>query len=249
MHVIRDRTRPPPEKGFRMNVLVVQNFDGTGLGQVAKALDEIGATVDLRKVHRGDPLPNDADGHAAAVILGGGQNALADDEFPYIPALLELARDFSVKDKPLLGICLGSQLLARAFGGVNQIGGATEFGWCAVSLTDDGAGDPVMKAVPRDFSIFQWHDDTFSLPPEAIHLASSSIASNQAFRIGRATYGVQFHFEADLPLVQEWNVAFADYIATYQPDWPSRFENEVARHASGADSVGITIARGWARLI
>jgi GMP synthase-like glutamine amidotransferase len=232
-----------------MNVLVVQNFDGTGLGQVAKALDEIGATVDLRKVHRGDPLPDSADEHAAAVILGGGQNALADDEFPYIPALLDLAREFSAKDKPLLGICLGSQLLARAFGGVNQIGGATEFGWCPVSLTDDGANDPVLKALPRDFSIFQWHDDTFSLPPEAVHLASSSVVSNQAFRIGRATYGVQFHFEADLPLVAEWNVAFADYIATHQPDWSRRFESEVARHAEGADRAGLSIARGWARLI
>ena len=112
---------------------------------------------------------------------------------------------FRRKDKAVLGICLGSQLLARAFGGTNQIGGAREFGWCPVSLTQDGAADPVLRVAPRDFSIFQWHDDTFGLPPGAIHLARSAEAENQAFRIGRATYGIQFHFEADRRLVGEWN--------------------------------------------
>jgi GMP synthase-like glutamine amidotransferase len=232
-----------------MRVLVVQNFDGTGLGQVGAALDEIGAEIDLRKVHLGDGLPPNASGHDAAVILGGGQNALSDEAFPYIPVLLELARDFEGKDKAVLGICLGGQLLARAFGGVNQIGGATEFGWCPVSLTDEGATDPVLKGLPRSFQIFQWHDDTFSLPPSAAHLASSGVAANQAFRIGRATYGIQFHFEADQRLVQEWNREFADHIAQNQPEWPARFEAEAADHGPGADAAGLSIARAWAKLI
>jgi GMP synthase-like glutamine amidotransferase len=232
-----------------MRVLVVQNFDGTGLGQVAIALDEVGAEIDLRKVHHGDPLPPTADGHHAAVILGGGQNALADEAFPYIPALLELARDFEAKDKAVLGICLGSQLLARAFGGVNQIGGASEFGWCPVSLSDEGLADPVLKGVPCDFSIFQWHDDTFSLPPDAAHLASSRVAANQAFRIGRAIYGIQFHFEADRRLVREWNREFADHIAQHQPEWAANFEGEAERHGQAADLIGISIARAWAGLI
>jgi GMP synthase-like glutamine amidotransferase len=232
-----------------MRVLVVQNFDDTGLGQVETALAEAGAEIDLRMAHRGDALPATAEAHDAAVILGGGQNALADEEYPYIPSLLELARDFHARDKAVLGICLGSQLLARAFGGRNQIGGATEFGWCKVRLTEHGTEDPLLKAVPEEFPIFQWHDDTFSLPPGAVHLARNGIAANQAFRVGRAVYGIQFHFEADRKLVRDWSTAFAATIANRYPDWPERLDRDAASHGPGADEVGLAIARAWVGLI
>jgi len=216
---------------------------------VGYALAEAGAEIDLRQAHRGEALPDSSDGYAAAVLLGGGQNALADDDYPYIPALLDLARDFEAKDKAVLGICLGSQLLARAFGGTNHIGGAREFGWCPVCLTEEGAADPLLGAAPRDFSIFQWHDDTFTLPKGALHLASSGVAENQAFRVGRATYGIQFHFEADQRLVREWSTAFAGTIAEHQPGWAHSLESEAARHGPGADAAGLAIARAWVGMI
>ena len=112
-----------------MRVLVVQNYDNTSLGQVGTALAEAGAEIDVRRAHLGEALPDSADGHDAAVVLGGGQNALADADYPYFPRLLDLLRDFERRDRAVLGICLGSQIIARAFGGTNQIGGASEFGW------------------------------------------------------------------------------------------------------------------------
>ncbi|PDQ18539.1 GMP synthase, partial [Mesorhizobium sanjuanii] len=172
-----------------MRVLVVQNYDNTGLGQVGAALAEAGADLDLRRPYQGEALPEDAAQHDAMVVLGGGQNALADDDYPYFPALLELTRDFAGKDRAVLGICLGSQLVARAFGGENRIGAANEFGWCGVSLTPDAKVDPVLGALPENFPIFQWHDDTFALPENAVRLAGNDVAENQAFRIGRAVYG------------------------------------------------------------
>ena len=132
-----------------MRVLVVQNFENTGLGQVGAALAEVGAEIDLCNAHLGEALPADAGGHDAMVMLGGGQNALDDDHSPYFPQLVELARDFVGKDKAVLGICLGSQLLARAFGGENRIGGATEFGWHGVSLTQEAEDDPVLRRSAR----------------------------------------------------------------------------------------------------
>ncbi len=232
-----------------MRVLVVQNYDNTGLGQVGTALAEAGVGTDICRAYMGEALSPDATGHDALVILGGGQNALADDTHPYFPALLGLIRDFAARDKAVLGICLGSQLIARAFGGENKVGGATEFGWHTISLGEKAGTDAVLGALPERFSIFQWHDDTFSLPPGALRLASSEVAQNQAFRIGRAVYGFQFHFEADRALVRQWCDLYAPAVAVRHPGWAGRLDSEAARHGPQADAVGLAIARAWVAAI
>ena len=232
-----------------MRVLVVQNFDNTGLGQVGAALKEAGAELDIRNAHHGDTLPESAAGHDALVVLGGGQNALDDEAFPYIPPLLALMRDFGDSDRAVLGICLGSQLLARAYGADNLLGAAPEFGWQKVALTGEAKDDPVLGSAPESFPIFQWHDDTFTLPRGAVRLAGNQAAHNQAFRIGRAAYGIQFHFEADRSLVRHWNAAFADFLAEHQPDWLDRHEGEAALHGAQADATGLALARAWVAAI
>lgn len=233
-----------------MRVLIVQNFEGTGPGQVGSALAEAGAQMDIRKPYSGEALPGSAAGHDAIVVLGGAQSAVDDDAHPYLPSLVELLRDFGDNGRSVLGICLGSQLLARAYGGRNLIGGASEFGWHEVSRTDEGGTDTVLTAVPRTFRSFQWHEDTFTLPPGAVRLAASETAQNQAFRIGRATYGMQFHFEADRSVVQDWNVIFADYLAERRPDWlPRRHGEEQSAHGAAADAAGMALARAWVATI
>jgi len=233
----------------RRRVLIVENYDNTAIGQVGAALAEADAEIDLRRAHLGDPLPDGADGHDAVVVLGGGQNALSDTEYPYFPGLIDMLADFERRDRAVLGICLGSQLLARTFGATNHIGTASEFGWQQVSLTETGKEDPVLGALPSAFPIFQWHDDHFTLPERATRLATNGVAENQAFRIGRATYGFQFHFEADQPLVREWNASFGSAIAARHPNWADRFEEEAARHGPGADAAGLAIARAWVKTI
>ncbi len=232
-----------------MRILAIQNYDGTGLGQIATALDEAQAEVEIVRTHAGEPLPSLADGHDGLVVLGGAQNALADAEHPYLPDLVALMRDFALADRAVLGVCLGHQLLARAFGATNLIGAAPEFGWQDVDLTDEGAADPVLRVAAARFPIFQWHDDTFTLPAGAIRLAGNEAARNQAFRIGRAAYGMQFHFEADRPLVRQWSSAFAGWLAERQPGWPERLEAEAARHGPAADTTGLAIARAWTAMV
>lgn len=232
-----------------MRILAVQNYADTGLGQIARALEEAEARVEIVKMHEGAALPSLADGHDGLIVLGGAQNALADDDHPYLPQLVALMRDFALADRAVLGVCLGSQLLARAFGARNLIGAAPEFGWNEVALTREGMADPVLRVAAERFPIFQWHDDTFTLPKGAIRLAGNDAAMNQAFRVGRAAYGIQFHFEADTPLVRHWSRQFAAYLAERQPDWQERLEGESARHGPVADATGLALARAWVAMV
>lgn len=232
-----------------MRVLVVENYRSTPLGQVGTALGEAGAEVDFRQAHLGAALPGTAAEHDALVVLGGEQNALADEACPWFPGLVELVRDFGAADKAVLGICLGAQLVARAYGGENILGRPVEFGWHAVRPTEAGRDDPVIAGLGGGSPIFHWHEDTFSLPAGAIHLATSDMTQNQAFRLGRATYGIQFHFEADRPLIEGWNRDFAGSIRDNAPDWPARYPDEAARHGPQADATGLDLARRWVRMV
>ena len=232
----------------RMRILVVQNFEDTGLGQIATALDEKNAVVTIVQAHLGEPLPAAA-GYDGLIVLGGGQNALDDEGSPWFPELLGLMRNFVDSDRATLGVCLGSQLLARAYGADNLIGAASEFAWREVELTEDGREDAVLGGLPERFPVFQWHDDTFTLPRRGERLAGNLDAHNQAFRIGRAGYGIQFHFEADRKLVRQWNDTFAGWLAERQPGWPQRHEREAALHGPAADAAGLAIARAWVAVV
>ncbi len=232
-----------------MRVLVVENYPNTTLGLVGEALDEAGATVQLVRTHAGDPLPAAPDGFDALVLLGGAQSAIDDADHPYLPAEAQLARRFGDAELPVLGICLGAQLIARAYGARNILGQPLEFGWHEVRATAEGRSDPVLSAMGSAAPVFHWHLDTFTLPERAVRLAESDQTSIQAFRIGRATYAVQFHFEADTQLVAAWTQDFADEIAARTPDWFARHAGEASLHGAAADRAGRGLARAWTRLL
>ncbi|HHV67565.1 type 1 glutamine amidotransferase [Brucella intermedia] len=228
-----------------MGVLVVQNYQGSGLGQIEPILTDAGFSIDLRHPYDGDTLPADDDGYQALIVLGGEQNALADDECPYFPHLLELIRKFGGSDKAVLGICLGSQLIARAYGGENILDRPMEFGWREVQLTEEGKSDPFLSAAGEAFPIFHWHRDTFSLPKNAIHMATSDMTPHQAYRIGRAVYGTQFHFEADTKLVAEWNDQLGGLISGFAPQWTEQYPVLAETLGIKADAAGAVLAKAW----
>jgi GMP synthase (glutamine-hydrolysing) len=232
-----------------MRVLVVENMIHSDLGQVGVALGEAGAEIDLRRPFTGEALPADIHAHDALVVLGGEQSAIDDHVHPYLPQLARLMRAFADADKAVLGICLGSQLLARAHGAENLLGQTCEFGWHDVALTAAGEGDPVLNAAGTSFPIFEWHADTFTLPAGAVRLATNPAVANQAFRIGRAAYGMQFHFEAGTRVVEDWNRIFEDQIMGIDPHWLERYPEHAARHAEQADAAGLALARAWVRTI
>lgn len=239
---------PDVRKGPDMQVAIIENTRATNHGQVGVALHEAGARIDLYKPWAGQPLPASVNADAL-VVFGGEQTALDDHTHPYLPALAQLMADFTARDRAVLGICLGSQVLARAFGGQNLLGAAPEFGWCDVALTEVGREDPVLGAMPAEFPIYQWHSDTFTLPETAVQLARSTGAAQQGFRIGRATYGTQFHFEANRAVVRDWLRTFPEAIAKAKPGWAEGFEDEAASRGAAADAHGLAIARAWVAMV
>lgn len=231
-----------------MKILIVENYPGTPLGIVGEALAEAGAELSVVVAHGGDPLPAAPDGYAGMVMLGGAQSALDDNDYPHLPELVALTRAFGAADKAVLGICLGSQIIARAYGGENILSRPVEFGYRPVTPLPEAAADPVLSALAGPTPAFHWHQDTVTLPPGAVRLAESAMTPIQAFRVGAKVYAVQFHFEASGKIVSDWSVGFAEHIAAHTPDWPQRVTGEVAAHAPAADTLGLDLARRWVRL-
>lgn len=232
-----------------MRVAIVENTAVTHHGQVGVALHEAGAQIELFKPWRDQRLPENTAEFDALVVFGGEQSALDDGLHPYLPRLAATMRAFSQADRAVLGICLGSQVLARAFGAANHLGTAAEFGWCEVTLTDAGRADPVLGALPAAFPIFQWHIDTFTLPAGAAHLARSGVAVQQGFRIGRATYGLQFHFEANRRVVADWVREFPEAVAARDSGFAATLPDGRGAAGVAADAVGLAIARNWVALV
>lgn len=232
-----------------MRVAIVENTEVTHLGQVGVALAEAGALIDIWRPWSDGRLPDDMDRYAGLVVLGGEQSALDDHTHPYLPGLCSLMRGYADADGAILGICLGSQLLARAHGAANHLDRAREFGWHRVTTTEAGAQDPVLSVAGGGFPIFQWHSDTFDLPEGAVRLATNGNAVNQAFRIGRAAYGTQFHFEASRAVVEAWNRGFPEAVERRHPGWHGDFAAIAGEHAPAADAAGLAMARAWVSLL
>ena len=236
-------------KGGQMRVAIVENTRITHHGQLGVALHEQGARIEVFRPWQNGVLPAAGD-HDALVVFGGEQSARDDHSHPYLPALAQTMRAVSDTGRAVLGICLGAQVLARGFGADNHLGTAPEFGWRDVTLTDDGRADPVLGQLPADFAIFQWHSDTFTLPEGAAHLARSATARHQCFRLGRATYGMQFHFEANRAVVADWTREFPQLVERNHPGWVERDHAALAPTlGAAADATGLAIARAWVALI
>jgi GMP synthase-like glutamine amidotransferase len=178
-----------------MTILVIENDRQTPAGIVGQELAVGGAELLTLRPHEGEPMP-DGDGRfEGLVILGGPQHAGDEAGYPAFAALLPLIRAFHQEAKPVMGVCLGAQLIARAFGERVYPFGGMEMGYLPVRLTADGRRDPLLRGLELEHRIMQLHEDTFDLPRGAKLLMTNGTCANQALRIGATTYGFQFHLE------------------------------------------------------
>ena len=136
--------------------------------------------------------------------MGGPQSANEDDRYPYLAQEKVLLRQAVEQEIPFLGICLGGQLLASALGAQVARHVTSEIGFFEVHSTDAGKDDPLLEGLSEYQRVVQWHDDVFSLPTGAVLLATSQEVPNQAFRIGRRAYGLQYHIEMTPAMLDTW---------------------------------------------
>jgi len=179
------------------DVLVVQNTRIEGSGILGNLLKNDGFKI--RQVFAKDEkLPqNDA---SFLIILGGPESA--NDDLSYLRDEEQLIRDFVSKEKPVLGICLGSQLIAKAFGASVHHGEKKEIGFYH-DLIKDNMNSKLFSGFENPFTVFHWHGDTFELPKGAVRLVHSDDYENQAFQLGTAV-GIQFHLEVDEKMINLW---------------------------------------------
>lgn len=185
-------------------VLVFQHDPFEDLGFFAEVLDKEGVRYRTVRLFHGE-MPAEDWQHVAAFIILGGPMAVDDEErFPFLrweKRIIRAALDESV---PTLGICLGAQLIAAALGTPVYDGAVSEIGWNPISITAHGQVDSLLGYLPENATVFQWHSRGFDLPPGAVCLASSAHYKIQAFRLGKLTYGLQFHLEVTPNMIERW---------------------------------------------
>jgi GMP synthase-like glutamine amidotransferase len=186
-----------------MRVLVLQHIPCEPPGVYEDVLRERGAELHRVELDEGDPLPDRRD-FDALVVMGGPMSATDDEELSWLTDEKRLVADAARAGTPVWGVCLGAQLLAASLGARVYPGPAPEVGVLPVTLTDEARTDPVFAGLPREVLTLQWHGDTFDLPDGATRLAGSPAYPNQAFRVGPAAYGLQFHLEVSVEMASEW---------------------------------------------
>jgi fatty-acyl-CoA synthase len=178
--------------------VVVQHVEPEGPGALEAVLQEAGVAVERCRLFAGDTLPADPAALAGLVVMGGPMSATSDEGFSWRRAELDLLVGAATAGTPVLGVCLGAQLLALAAGGRVRRGEAgIEIGWGEIALTEEAKHDPLFHELPATMGVLHWHGDTIDLPPAGTLLASSSRYPAQAFRLGPSAWGLQFHVEVD----------------------------------------------------
>jgi GMP synthase (glutamine-hydrolysing) len=202
-------------------ILAIENEDIAGLGSAEEVFRAEDLPVEVVRLWKGDDLPPLDEG-AALVPLGGDMNVDQVDAYPYLAAEREYLTEAVSRDVPILGICLGGQLLARALGGAVRRAETPELGFLPIDLTAEGGRDPVLSALVDGGRVFQWHVDSFDLPAGTTLLATGRRVRNQAFRAGRRAWGVQFHPEVTADELDLWFDTVGGLERTY-----GRTEDEV----------------------
>lgn len=230
------------------SVCVIQHAAAEPPGLIARSLRSEGWDLRMIRTYRGDAVPERLGSDRGLVVMGGPMSVYDSEQYPFLEAELTLIADALARSRPVLGVCLGSQLLAAALGAAVMPNLRREIGWHRVHFTRAAAKDALWKDHVDDLTAFHWHGDRFDVPAGAISLAWSALTECQAFRWGHSAYGILFHPEVGEKEVARMTREFqAELIATGQH--PEDILDEASSHLPTLGRLGTEVFRRWARLL
>ncbi len=229
-----------------MKLLVVENDPTSPLGLMGEHFRAAGAEIQAVDPHRGGFLPDTVQDWSALVVLGGAQSANDDNGFPGFGPICGLIRDFHDAGLPVLGICLGAQLIARAFDAAVRPMGEIEVGLTPVGIRDPA--DPLLVGETTGPWVMQWHEDSFELPRGAALILDGVQCHHQAFRLGSRTWGFQGHIEVGATRSRSWIEEFRPWILARLGAEAGAARIEAARaeidaHGAAAEAFGGRLAK------
>lgn len=230
------------------HVLVLRHAACEGLGAIGAALRVAGYATREVCAHAGEPIPSELEGARGLVVMGGPMGVYDQAEHPHLTGELRLIEHALGREVPVLGVCLGSQLLAAALGARVTATGAREIGWHPVELLETCARDPLFEGIASPITPLHWHGDVFELPRGADRLARSAMTEHQAFRFGRHAWGLLFHLEADAAQVRAMSDAFPDELRDVGLD-PAELARASEQHASRVHDTAKLVFGRWARTL
>ena len=210
-------------------IAIFRHTPTEGPGYLAEFLDERQLPWQLIAIDAGDAVPHSAEAYSGLVFMGGPMSV--NDELPWIPPVLALIREAAAKDIPLLGHCLGGQLISKALGGTVSRNPVKEIGWGEVTVADNDSARAWFGG-RRYFNVFHWHGETFSLPQDATLLLSSKHCANQAWAIGKHL-ALQCHVEMTAAMIASWCEVGADEIAASSASPAVQSAAEMQRQMAG----------------
>ena len=185
-----------------MRVFAFRHVPFEDLGLIRASLEERGISIEYADLFRPGATAPDITQAAGLIFMGGPMSA--NDDLPWVRQVLQLISRAVERRQPVLGVCLGAQLIAKALGSRVYQNAVKEIGWFEIHLTEAAARDALFAGIGPVETVFHWHGETFDLPPGAQWLAYSEACRNQAFRAGANTYGLQFHLEVTPAMIEDW---------------------------------------------
>jgi GMP synthase-like glutamine amidotransferase len=183
-----------------------------GPGRFGEYLSEHGIPWQLIALDEGKSVPESPEGFSGIGLMGGPMSV--NDPLPWIPQIEKLIRDTDAAGKPCIGHCLGGQLISKALGGVVTKNPVREIGWCTVGVAPNPVAAEWFGSDLHEFITFEWHGETFSLPPGAVPILASAHCANQAYVVGKHL-GLQCHVEMTSEMIDAWCVSGAKEIASH----------------------------------